>query len=133
MVYVFFLHDPLLFWLDSIRQNEVTDRRSWEAYVKEKMEQVPIIDAKKSTLCKKENNLHKKVSHKTEQKSQQVCFFFRNQECEILKCFSHFFNKYNFIEIRVVSKYLFRYVPSLWYVYSSVLLGNIFKYNIRFC
>ena len=77
MVYVFFLRDPLLFWLDSIRQNEVTDRRSWEAYVKEKMEQVPIIDAKKSTLCKKENNLHKKMSHKTEQKSQQVCFFFQ--------------------------------------------------------
>ena len=55
MVYVFFLRDPLLFWLDSIRQNEVTDRRSWEAYVKEKMEQVPIIDAKKKhTLQKRE-------------------------------------------------------------------------------
>ena len=52
MVYVFFLRDPLLFWLDSIRQNEVTDRRSWEAYVKEKMEQAPIIDAKKHSLQK---------------------------------------------------------------------------------
>ena len=103
MVYVFFLRDPLLFWLDSIRQNEVTDRRSWEAYVKEKMEQVPIIDAKKSTLCKKENNLHKKMSHKTEQKSQQVCFFFSGiRSVKYWNVLAISFNKYNFIEIRVV-------------------------------
>ena len=102
MVYVFFLHDPLLFWLDSIRQNEVTDRRSWEAYVKEKMEQVPIIDAKKSTLCKKENNLHKKMFHKTEKKNQTCLLFFQESGVKYWNVLAIFFNKYNFIEIRVL-------------------------------
>ena len=53
-----FFFNAILFYFGStrsiIRQNEVTDRRSWEAYVKEKMEQAPIIDAKKHSLQKRE-------------------------------------------------------------------------------
>ena len=76
MLYVFFLRDPLLFWLDSIRQNEVTDRRSWEAYVKEKMEQVPFIDAKKKAhFAKKRIICIKKCPIKLSKNQTCLLFF----------------------------------------------------------
>ena len=73
-----FFFNAILFYFGStrsiIRQNEVTDRRSWEAYVKEKMEQVPIIDAKKAHFAKKRIICIKKLPIKLSKNHNMFAF-----------------------------------------------------------